>query len=52
MLQVPDNPPIPLEAFAAGKFKSANAGLIIEFQPERQELHVRQAGRHSILKRE
>lgn len=52
VLQVAGNAPMPLEAFAKGKFKFDKAGIVVEFNPSKHEMLVKQSGKTSCLKRE
>ncbi len=52
ILQVANNPPMPLEAFEKGKFKFEKAGIVVEFIPSKHEMLVKQSGKINTLRRE
>lgn len=52
VLLVANNAPMPLEAFAKGKFKFDPAAMVFEFIPNNNEMLVKQGGKTSALKRE
>jgi len=52
ILRVANNAPMPLEAFAKGKFKFDKAGIVVEFIPSKNEMQIKQSGKTSSLKRE
>ncbi len=52
ILRVANNPPMPLEAFAKGKFKFDKAGIVVEFIPSKDKMLVKQSGKINALQRE